>query len=406
MIIIAEIGTSHGGSLQKAFQMIDEAYNAGADCVKFQWVYAEEILHPDTGYVNLPTGNIRLYDRFKELEVDSEFFLKCKDYAHSLGLLFACSPFGLKSLEELVKINPDAIKIASPEVNHYPMLQEISKYFGQIPIILSSGVSKLGDIEKAIEIITQSKRDISPRTKINKLNALTLLHCITFYPAPEEEYNVKCVKTLSQILGVPTGISDHSLDPILVPVLNTIMGGTMIEKHITLSKETDGLDDPVALEQEQFSQMVHCIHQTETLINRYIKEETALNAGHNNILEDDYFIPKAAFDQTLKQLTEQYSVEKIQNVLGSGIKKLSKSESINYGRTNRSLHYTRSIKKGESIKKEDIAVLRTEKILSPGISPSYLDQIIGSILKRDISDGEGVNFTDFIEQDPKYISVP
>ncbi len=156
MTIIAEIGTSHAGSLEKAFALIDAAADAGADCVKFQWVYADEILHPDTGFVQLPGGSIRLYDRFKGLELDASFYASCLDYAHEKGLLFACSPFGLRSLEKLVALQPDAIKIASPEVNHYPLLKACSACFGKLPIILSSGVSRLGDIENAVDILEAS----------------------------------------------------------------------------------------------------------------------------------------------------------------------------------------------------------------------------------------------------------
>ncbi|MBP5158456.1 MAG: N-acetylneuraminate synthase family protein, partial [Treponema sp.] len=140
MTVIAEIGTAHAGSLDKAFALIDAAADAGADCVKFQWVYADEILHPDTGFVKLPGGTVRLYDRFRELEVDTSFFSSGLDYAHQKGVLFACSPFGLRSLEELVALHPDAIKIASPEVNHTPLLEACAAYYGKIPIILSSGV--------------------------------------------------------------------------------------------------------------------------------------------------------------------------------------------------------------------------------------------------------------------------
>ena len=113
--ISAEIGTSHGGSLEKAFQLIDAAVSAGADSVKFQWVYAHEILHPNTGLVQLPGGAVPLYQRFQQLEVAPTFFKQVRDYAKSKGCGFICSPFGLQSLEELVAISPDAIKIASPD---------------------------------------------------------------------------------------------------------------------------------------------------------------------------------------------------------------------------------------------------------------------------------------------------
>ena len=386
--VIAEIGTSHGGRLDKAFELIDEAERSGAHIIKFQWVYADEILHPETGFVNLPGGSIRLYDRFRELEVEPSFFKECLEYTHKKGLLFACSPFGIKSLHELCDIHPDAIKIASPEVNHIPLLRECASYYGKIPIILSSGVSKLGDLEKAIEILTGNKDgDGTSLPKENVLPPLTLLHCITSYPAPEKEYNVQAVETLSKIFGIPTGISDHSLDPVLVPVLSSAMGGIMVEKHITLSKMTDGLDDPVALEEEGFTQMCSALRQTDVLFNRYQRD---MEAGGSIQLQNP------ALTQTLKQLSEQYGDEKVNLVLGSGIKVLAESERANYGRTNRSLHYLREMKKGDAVKSGDISVLRTEKVLSPGIAPDYLDMIQGAVLTRDVNAGDGVQFKDFM----------
>lgn len=395
MNIVAEIGTSHGGSIEKAYSLIDACQDSGADSVKFQWVYAEEILHENTGFVKLPGGNIRLFDRFKELETDISFYEKCRNYSLKKGMKFICSPFGLKSLKELLTLSPDAIKIASPEVNHIPLLQETAKEYGKTPIIISSGVSKLGDIEKAISIL-QGTSGVNPSEKSkNHIPYLTLLHCITSYPAPEKEYNVKTVKTLGEITGLETGISDHSLSPVLVPVLTTLMGGSMIEKHITLSNETDGLDDPVALTQENFALMVHCVHQTETLINRCKKEELGRNNGE--LPQFPSYLNKA-FELTLQQLKEEFSVELINEALGTGIKKLAKSEEANYGRTNRSLHYLREMKKGETVTEKDIGVLRTEKILTPGIGPEWLETIKGKKLCQDVTNGEGITFSHFMSE--------
>lgn len=365
-LIIAEIGTSHEGNLQKAFELIDEAKNSGADCVKFQWVYADEILHPKTGFVKLPGGNIRLYDRFKNLECPKDFYKKLKEYSKKKNIKFCCSPFGIRSLNELLQIEPDFVKIASPELNHIPMLEFLKEKRKnseeKIPVILSSGVSKLKDIENAIEILGTKN--------------VFLLHCITSYPAPENEYNVKLVQNLSSIFGIQTGISDHSLNPVLVPSLSIAFGGKIVEKHITLSKKTSGLDDPVALEGEEFSQMVNAIHQSEALIRHYGK-----NLGKQKIIE---------------QLSEQFGKEKIDSIIGDGIKKLANSEKQNYGRTNRSLHFMKDLKKGEKITEKDVSVLRTEKELLPGILPEFLPKIIGSVLSRDVQNGKGVQLEDFL----------
>ena len=400
MTIIAEIGTAHGGSLDKAFALIDAAAEAGADAVKFQWVYAEEILHPDTGFVALPGGKVRLYDRFKALEVPPSFFADCLAYTHKKGMLFACSPFGIRSLHELAAIKPDAIKIASPEVNHTPLLQECASYYRRIPLIISSGVSKLGDIEKAIDILegsngTQEKDCTLP------LAPLTLLHCLTFYPAPESEYNVRCVDTLHRVFGIPTGISDHSLDPVLVPVLSTMTGGCMIEKHITLSRKTDGLDDPVALEPAQFAQMVHAVHQTEVLLARYGREAQARGLAEGATIGSGALALTPAQAEIIKQLADEYGEAKVHTVLGSGIKRLAESERANYGRTNRSLHYVHAMHKGERIQAEDIAVLRTEKVLTPGIAPDFTDTVTGAVLHRDVSAGAGVQWEDLLESIPQ-----
>ena len=361
MKIVAEIGTSHGGNLEKAKQMIDLSVESGADFVKFQWVYADEILHPDTGFVNLPTGKIRLYDRFKELEVSPDFFAECVRYTHEKGAKFMCSPFGLRSLEELLSLNPDAVKIASPELNHIPLLKKLAEYrkSHDIPVVISSGVSRLSDIEEALSILGREN--------------ITLLHCITFYPAPEDEYNLNLIPNLSAIFGVPCGVSDHSLDPVLVPSIASAVGGAMIEKHITLSKETDGLDDPVALTGEQFSLMSHCVRQCEAAFRQYDN----------------------AKDYILNQLKEEYG-ERVQKILGDGVKRLAPAEEANYGRTNRSLHFMHAMKNGEVISEDDLAVLRTEKVLSVGIHPRFLETVIGSRLTRDVSSGAGVQWKDVI----------
>lgn len=387
-MVIAEIGTSHEGSIEKAKRLIDAAKEAEADAVKFQWVIADEILHPKTGFVDLPTGRIPLYERFKQLECPPDFYAKSLEYARSLGLKWICSPFGLKSLELLLELKPDAVKIASPELNHFPMLRALAaarKADGvpqadeklksdearktneaafpapaAVPVIVSSGVSKQSDIEAALAVLGKS--------------GVSLLHCVTSYPAPEEEYNVRLIAALKKDFGVETGLSDHSLDPVLVPCLAAAQGATVFEKHITLSKKTSGLDDPVALEPGQFLQMTRALKQCQAAINRYGSER-----GEKEIIA---------------QMSEQYGSERVQKVLGSGIKALAPAEEKNYGRTNRSLHYMKAFEAGHVLTADDIGVLRTEKVLTPGLSPEFLESVIGKKLRRAVDDGAGVAWED------------
>ncbi len=365
-MVIAEIGTSHEGSLEKAKRLIDAAKEAEADAVKFQWVIADEILHPKTGFVDLPTGRISLYERFKQLECPPDFYAATLEYARSLGLKWICSPFGLKSLELLLELKPDAVKIASPELNHFPMLRKLADWrkSNAIPVIVSSGVSKTRDIEAALAILGKS--------------GVALLHCVTSYPAPEEEYNVRLIAALKKQYGVECGLSDHSLDPVLVPCLAASQGATVFEKHITLSKKTSGLDDPVALEPGQFLQMTRALRQCQAAINRYGSER-----GEKEIIA---------------QMSEQYGSERVQKVLGNGIKALAPAEEKNYGRTNRSLHYMKAFEAGHILAAEDIGVLRTEKILTPGLSPALYESVVGKKLRRAVQDGAGVLQEDFMEE--------
>jgi len=349
-LIIAELGTSHNGDINKAKEMIACAGEAGAACIKTQMVYADEILHPNTGIVPLPGGQIRLYDKFKALESPREFYYEIKEFTESKGLLFLCTPFGLKSASILKEMRPKAVKIASPELNFTGLLTEIADW--NIPVLLSSGVSKLGDIERALDIIKNEKT--------------CLLHCVTSYPAPENEYNLRLLPNLSAIFGVPIGVSDHSGDPCLIPSLSVCMGASVIEKHFCLSKTDPGLDDPIALPPDDFAKMVKAIKTAS--------------------LSDP--------DKMITDYRNERGAEIIDQILGSGVKELAESEKANYRLTNRSIHALRDIKKGEIIKKEDYGVLRTEKILRPGLEPYWEKEIEGRIAKKNIPSGEGIRFED------------
>jgi sialic acid synthase SpsE len=352
-LIIAELGTSHNGDKNKAKRMVDAAAEAGAGCIKFQMVYADEILHPKTGEVPLPGGRIRLYDRFKALELDGEFYADLKEYVESKGLLFLCTPFGLKSADVLKKIQPKLVKIASPELNFTGLLEEIAGW--GLPVLLSSGVSRLSDIESAVEIF-----------KNGDSHQICLLHCVTSYPAPEIEYNLRVLPSLAAIFGVSVGVSDHSSDPELIPALAIAMGAAVIEKHFCLSKTDPGLDDPIALPPEEFSQMRHAVRRAAETGT----EETI--AFYSRLRGEDF----------------------INQILGSGVKELAASEKANYRLTNRSIHALRDIQKGEVLKKGDYACLRTEKILRPGLDPCWETAIEGRNAKNFIPAGEGIRFED------------
>ena len=354
VLVIAEAGTAHQASLERSRLLVDAAVDSGADCIKFQHVYAEEILHPNTGTVPLPGGDIRLIDRFKTLERDAAFLTAIKDYCAEQGIIFLCTPFGAKSCDELLSIGVQALKVASPELNHLPLLSRCSA--GGVPLILSSGVSRLSDIELAVETI---------RARNEKLE-LALLHCITSYPAPEREYNLRLLPLLAALFDLPMGVSDHSMDSELVPSLAVAMGACIIEKHLCLSRADAGLDDPIALEPRDFTHMVSTIREASN----------------------------TPFEEVNARLSRERGAELVEAILGNGRKTLAPSERANYYRTRRSVHALEDLPVGHRLSRKDMAIIRTEKVLRPGLDPVWFDALEGHRLAKAVPAGEGIRFED------------
>ncbi len=357
--IVAEIGTAHGGDLDKARDLIAAAANAGADTAKFQWVIADEILHPATGEVELPGGSIPLYERFRELERDSRFYAALRDYCRELDIEFLCTAFGSRSATGLIELGVRRFKVASPELNHLPLLHQLDRRKHRV--VLSTGVSLLADIERSVACFAKAE--------------LTLLHCITAYPAPEREYNLSVIGGLSSVFGVPVGVSDHSLDPVLVPTMATILGARLIEKHIRPSHSADGLDDPIALSPREFARMCARVHTSSD----------RLATGSSSV------------DAEIETLKSEFGRERVKEVLGNGVKRLAASEVKNYGRSNRSLHALVHLTAGTAISRENTALLRTEHFLRPGMPPHQAEQMYGAVLIRDVPAGEGVTCEDLVQ---------
>ncbi len=355
--IIAEAGTSHCGDLLKAQELIYAAKEAGADCIKFQLVIADEIIHPKTGTVRLPGGEIPLYETFRALERPPKFYAVLKETAEQAGLTFLCTPFGIQSARILRDMGVKLMKIASPELNHLPLLEEIAKY--GLPVILSTGVSTLGDIDEALTVF---------RTHFET----GLLHCITAYPAPEEEYNLRVIPHLATVFGVPVGVSDHSLDPLLVPAVSKALGARIVEKHICLDRSGGGLDDPVALEPKPFGEMARTVRRVENLL-------------HDN-----------PHDKIINDLRREYGSVRVDAALGDGIKRLSPAERDNYGKSNRSVHAVTNLAAGTVLNSGNMALLRSEKNLRPGLHPRYSSQIQGKRLARPVDAGAGITWDDVL----------
>ena len=357
-IIIAELGTGHGGSLVRAEELIARAAEAGADYAKFQVVFAGDIIHPNTGEVPLPGGNTPLYDVFKSLEKGADFYEEIRRICRRENIGYLPTPFGPESWSLISGMGTEIVKIASPELNYLPLLDDVSRWQNggvDRKVILSSGVSLLADIERALACFDM-KDDI------------TLLHCITSYPAPPEEYNLSLIPNLRSLFGCPVGVSDHSTDPFTVPLAATAVGCSMIEKHFCLRHDDGGLDDPIALEAEDFARMVEAVREASDL-------------------------PR---ETQLKNLESRLGAELAGKVLGDGHKRLAPAERKNYGRTNRSLHALTDLEAGTVLTAANTALLRTEKILRPGLEPYDAPRVMGKRLTRSVSSGEGIGWEDLL----------
>jgi sialic acid synthase SpsE len=365
-VIVAEVGTAHLGDRARAADLIAAAADAGADLVKFQHFYADEIIHPNTGLVSLPGGAIPLYRRFRELETGTAFMEYLKKTCEARGTGFFCSPFGIRSAGELISVGERRFKIASPELNHHPLLTWLAAREECDAMVLSTGVSTLGDIEESLAVISTagSRRDAGPPD-------VSILHCITAYPSPEDQFNLRLIPNLSALFGRPAGLSDHSLDPVLVPVLAAFQGASMVEKHFTLNRTDGGLDDPIALNPEDFSRMAQAVRTAEDLRRR----------GLSPLAHPDL---------------EGVGAERIDAILGTGVKRLAAAETANYGRSNRSIHVLTDLSAGHRLSDGDLAVLRTETVLRPGLHPRHLSQVLGRPLVRNIEAGQGLVWDDLI----------
>lgn len=353
-LLIAEIGTSHQGDIGHARELIDAAAESGADCVKTQIVYADELVHPRTGLVELPGGSVPLWERFRALQADRSLFEEMNRRCRERGVSFLASCFGERSLQEVRALQLPSVKIASPELNHLPLLRAVRE--AGLHVFLSGGVSTLSDIDEALRYLSPGRT--------------TLMHCVTAYPAPPEEYNLRLIRTLSGVFGIPVGVSDHSLDPLIVPTIAAALGATCIEKHFTLAKSGGGLDDPIALEPEGFRKMVASVND--------VASESAGASGTDEGL--------------WSALRRRFGATEMEAVLGDGVKRLAPSERSNYGRTNRSILSVADIAPGETLTEQNVAILRSEKNLTPGLHPRYWELVLGAQVIREIGDGEGLRW--------------
>ncbi len=250
-LIIAEIGMSHDGSVGQARCFIDAAAEAGADAIKFQSHIAEaETLR------NAPTppyfSEEPRFEYFERTAFEKPQLAELKGCAESKGLIFLCSPFSIPAVDLLESINVSAYKIPSGEITNLPFLEYVARK-GK-PIIMSSGMSSLPELEEAISLIRRFNQDI------------VLMQCTSEYPCPYEKAGLNLLQEFKQRFDLPVGLSDHTLT-VYTAIAAITLGACIIEKHFTLSKRMYGPDAKFSLTTEEFKQMVEGIRAVEMALS-------------------------------------------------------------------------------------------------------------------------------------------
>lgn len=333
VIIIAEAGVNHNGDIKLAKQLIDAASDCGVDYIKFQTFITELIVDksaPKAEYQNSTIGTVKSqFDMIKELELSFDDFLELREYCKQRNVKFLTSVADLQSLARLHELDVDFVKISSGEVVNPIFLKAVSNL--NKPVILSTGMATLGEIEGALSILTSN--GLSD-------NDITVLHCNTEYPTPMEDVNLKAMLTIKEAFKVNVGYSDHTLG-IEVPIAAVSIGATIIEKHFTLDKTMVGPDHKSSLEPDEFRQMVRAIRNIELAIG------------------------------------------------GSGKKLPSKSEVKNIEVVRKSVFVSAPIRKGETFSENNLMVKRP----GDGIPAIDINRILGKKSSVDLQVGHKLNYT-------------
>lgn len=256
--IIAEIGSNHNRDKNIAKKMIDEAALAGVDAVKFQTFKAEKLYSKKTP--KFSKDKIKPFDLLKSIEMPRKWHKDLFAYTKKKGLHFLSSPFDLEAVDELDNIGAPAFKIASFEIVDHELLKHAAKK-GK-PMIISTGLANIGEIEEAIDVIRAEEND-----------DIILLHCASMYPSPVEIMNLKAIQTMSCSFQIPIGLSDHSLG-IHISLAAVAMGAKVIEKHFTLDRTMPGPDHNFAIQPDELSQLVSDIRDIERALGTGIKDKS------------------------------------------------------------------------------------------------------------------------------------
>lgn len=321
-LIIAEAGVNHNGDIALACELVRVAAAAGADMVKFQTFVADRIVAATAVKADYQKASTDAHETQQEMirrlelsRADHETLLaECRRN----GIAFFSTGFDAESIDMLVELGLDRLKIPSGEVTNLPLLRHYAAK--RLPIILSTGMASIGEVEAAVAVLVEGGVPLAD---------ITVLHCNTEYPTPMHDVNLRAMETLGAALGLPFGYSDHTAG-IEVAIAAVTLGARVIEKHFTLDREMPGPDHSASLEPDELRQMVAAIRNVELAL------------------------------------------------AGDGVKRPSASEFKNRAVARRSLVAACPIAAGEAFTADNL----TSKRPGTGISPMRWDEVIGQPAPR------------------------
>ena len=281
--IIAEIGINHNGDLRIAMEMIDAIAKAGADCVKFQTFSSEEFINDKAELFEYTSQGIKvkesMYEMFKRNELDRNEFDKLFSYSRDLGLIPLSTPTDRNAVDLLDDLGVEAFKIGSDDLVYTPFIHYVA--MKNKPIILSTGMANEDEIKRAIATIKESGND-----------KIALLHCVSEYPTPPGNVNLRKINKLKSTFKVPVGFSDHSYG--FTAALGSVaMGACIIEKHFTLDRNMKGPDHHFSADPSELAEMVRRIRELELnfghdkLVPTKAEKEMALLARRSIVTKND-----------------------------------------------------------------------------------------------------------------------
>jgi sialic acid synthase SpsE len=285
--IIAEAGVNHNGDLQLAKQLVQAAARAGADAVKFQTFQAAHLVTadaPQAAYQARNTGVAESqFDMLKRLELPLEDFAELNRFSQAEGIMFMSTAFDEDSADYLAGLGMSIFKIPSGELTNIPLLQHIAR-FGK-PMIVSTGMATIEEIKAAVDSIQAVGND-----------DITVLHCVTDYPTPPDQVNLRAMHVIQEALQVPVGYSDHTMG-IDASVIAVAAGAKVIEKHFTLDCNLPGPDHKASLEPADLA--VAKIVRRSVVARRLIPAGTVLDPAMLTLRRPGTGIPPAKFDKLL-----------------------------------------------------------------------------------------------------------